>query len=226
MERCVGPGLDDPGGGIGLRRVSSHDPANVAVHASHGLLECDAGDRSRCVRSNPRQGKKVVVGTRQFSVEPSLCFGEHHPLTQGVQTTGSAVVAGPFPGFQHRINADPSHGFDGGKRIHHPLPVHQTATHLGLLQQNLGQENVPRVVGASPRQVPSMAVVPRKQGLLVVACQPAAPSGFCGFRGRFGRCFLGFDFGIVGLDLLPNAFGDVLHFHLGTDGAQPVRDHR
>ena len=142
-----------------------------------------------------------------------------------METAGTAVVARTFPRLQDGINRSVRHGSDGRKRLNHPLPIHQTTTHLRLLQKNFTEEDVPRVVGLSPRQGPLVLVVPLQQGVLIVVIEHASTSGFSRFSRRFSRGFGSFDLGVVGLDLFPHQLGHVLDFHFRTDGAEAVGDH-
>ena len=138
----------------------------------------------------------------------------------------TAVVARSLPRLEHRIDRRVGHAFNGGKRLDHPLPVQYSSAHLGLLKQDLAQQDGPRVVGLTPGQITLMSIVPIEQGLLVV-CVKHAPSssGFGGFWSSFSGGFGRFDLGIVGLDLLPNKFGNVLDFHLCANSTQAVGHH-
>ena len=218
VQRTVRPRLNIGWGWSGLSRLPSHDPPDVPVHAGHRLAEGNARHGGCGVRTNTGEGQQRIVGGRQTAIESSLDRWEHNTLAQRMKPASSTVVARSLPRLEHRINRGARHGSNRGKRLDHALPIHQASANLRLLKENLAEENGPRVVSGPPRQVTLVVIVPFQQRLLVVGRQQGGTSGFSEIGG-FRSGFFGFDFGIVGFDLLPNQFSDVLHLHFRTDGA-------
>src|SRR3972149_5236676 len=77
--------------------------------------------------------------------------------------SGTDVVAEGIPGLSHRRGARPGQAGERGIAPEELLVLRDHALHLGLLEHDLGDEDVVGIVGVPPRQVTAVPAVPAEQ---------------------------------------------------------------
>ena len=149
---------------------------DVGVEDRRALAERKAADRAG------RVGADALEGEKRFFVGGQLAAVSGDRLARDrLQPLRADVVAERVPGVGHLLLGCGRERFERRVLVE-PLGVlRQHAIDLRLLQHDLGDEDVVRIAGLSPRQIAPVAAVPRQQ--------PVAKSAAIGRhrqRRRFG----------------------------------------
>ena len=152
---------------------AEQDTRDVGVEDRRALTEGETEHRACRVRANPLERQQGFMVAGQLAA-----VLRHRFLGDGVQPARADVVAERPPGLRHIGFVGGRKGFEGRKFSQPLLVFRQDAVHLRLLQHDLGDEDVVRVAGVPPRQVPAVAAVPIEQAAPEqAACVAAAAAG-------------------------------------------------
>jgi len=147
--------------GPGAEAGSKHPPdhaSHVGVHGGSRPLVGKGGDSAGSVRAHAGQSPKLTGIPRQAA----LMVGDDG-ASEGVEIVGAPIVTQALPAFPHRLGTSLRQGLHRGIALEEFPVVLLDAGHLGLLQHELGHENLVRVSCATPREVTPLAPEPRKQ---------------------------------------------------------------
>jgi hypothetical protein len=137
---------------------SRQDAPHVGVHDRLILAERDAHYGPGGVAPDARQLQKLFSALRDF---PAVVA--QHDLGGSVEMARAGVVPQPFPRFEHFIERGAREALQRRKSFKKSSVILAHALHLGLLEHNLGDQDMIRVVGRAPRQIALMAAVPREK---------------------------------------------------------------
>ncbi len=123
------------------------DGPHVGLHVHPGHLMGEGHDPGGRSRPDAGQGQQPLIGVGQ----PPLPFCGAL-VRRALQGQGAAVVAEPLPQLQHIGHGCGGQGVHRGKRREEPLPEAAHASHLGLLEHDLGHEHGVGVIDMAPGQ--------------------------------------------------------------------------
>src|SRR2546430_1621447 len=135
-----------------------YHPCHVRIYGWHGLLVCERCNGAGGIRSDSRELDELIRLTWQRGVVAS-CNG----LRQRMEIRSAGVVSQPIPGFPYGSRARAGQRTEIRKLLDEPRIVLRHATHLRLLQHELGHEHAIGIARAAPGQVARGAGPPRKQ---------------------------------------------------------------
>lgn len=82
---------------------------------------------------------------------------------QPVQVLGPPIIAEPVPRFPHATRARTGERVDRGVQIEKTGPEHGHTRNLRLLQHELGDQDVVRITGGAPGEVPPLGAEPGEE---------------------------------------------------------------
>lgn len=148
-----------PVGGIAFDpKNAGEDADNIPVQDRHGLIEGNAGDGTRCVPADTRQGENIVVVTREFS--PVLLLNDFGCL---LHVAHAGVIAKPFPELVDGRGSCLCQR-DYSREFSHPtFPIGQDGFDLGLLEHDFRDPDCVRIAGSAPREIAGVLREPAQQ---------------------------------------------------------------
>src|SRR5256885_15496550 len=156
---------------------ASNHPRHIRVDRRHGLFVGERCHRAGGVRSDSRELDELVGMVWQRATE---VLTDH--ARKRVEIGGAGVIAQPVPLLSHSPGLRFRERLEVREPIDEPRIVLRHATHLRLLQHELGHEHAIGVARAAPGQVARGAGPPGEQ--LATEPHPLSPSPQCGEGGR------------------------------------------
>jgi hypothetical protein len=143
---------------VSLERPPRDHASAVGLERGDGLIERDAGDRRRDVRSHAGKALEIPRASRQLAVELL-----NDAPGGAMEMTGAGVVSGALPDLEHLIFTRRGEFAHVRKSTHESVEVAGRVSDPGLLEEHFRDPDPIRVSVSPPREGATRAGEPREQ---------------------------------------------------------------
>ena len=133
---------------------------DIPIQNGFRLIECDGGNGTRRVRTNPGKPQN----SSRIPRENSSVIG-HDLAGRSLKVASSGIIAQTFPEFQHQVCGGFGQISHGRQAFHPAIPIRDHRLNLSLLEHYLGNPNRIGITRPPPRQISGRPIKPPGQSL-------------------------------------------------------------